>query len=51
MKARYYFIGVILVAAVILAIMGFFKGAGVALAIATAMELLASVLSGKRTNI
>ena len=51
MKTRHYFSGAALVASVVLTVIGLFKGAAVLVGLATAIELLASIITGKNNNI
>lgn len=51
MKTRHYFSGIALFAAIILTIIGVLKGAAILIGIATVIELLASIVTGKQTNV
>lgn len=50
MKTRHCLSGAALVASVILTVVGVFTGAAVMLGLATAIELIASIVTGKKTN-
>ncbi|MFT3813118.1 MAG: hypothetical protein QM740_07030 [Acidovorax sp.] len=51
MKTRHYFSGTVLVASIVLTVVGVFKGAAVLVGLATAIELIASIVTGKKTNV
>ena len=51
MKTRHYFSGAAFVAAIILTVIGVIKGAVVLVGLATVIELVASIVTGKKTNV
>lgn len=51
MKTRHYFSGAALVASIVLTLIGIFKGAAVMVCLATVIELIASIVTGKKTNV
>ena len=51
MKTRHYFSGAAFVAAIILTVIGVIKGAAVLVGLATVIELVASIVTGKKTNV
>jgi hypothetical protein len=51
MKTRHYFSGAALLASAVLTVIGVFKGAAVLVGLATAIELIASIVTGKKTNV
>ena len=50
MKTHHYFSSAALIASTILTLMGVLTGATVLVVLATAMELIASIVTGKKTN-
>jgi hypothetical protein len=50
LKVHHYRSGAALAAAVVLSVVGAFKGAAVFAGLATAIELIVSAISGKKTN-
>ncbi len=50
MKTRHMLSGTALAVSVVLTIIGMFKGAAVLVGLATVIELVASVINGKKTN-
>ena len=50
MKIRHCFWCAVLVLSAILGVIGMFKGAAVLLGISTAIEIIVSVITGKKTN-
>ena len=50
MKTRHYFSGAAMFASFVLTIIGIFKGATVLVGLATAIELIASIITGKKNN-
>jgi hypothetical protein len=51
MKALHYFSGAALAVSLILTVVGVFKGVAILVGLATAIELIASAITGKKTNI
>ena len=51
MKTRHYFSGAALVASIVFTVIGVLTGAAVMLGLATAIELIASIVAGKKTNV
>lgn len=51
MKTRHYFSSAALVASIVLTLIGIFKGAAVMVCLATMIELIASIVTGKKTNV
>lgn len=51
MKTHHYFSIAALIASIILTLMGVLMGAAVLVGLATAIELIASIVTGKKTNI
>jgi LDH2 family malate/lactate/ureidoglycolate dehydrogenase len=51
MIIRHWFSGAALAAAIVLTVIGMFKGAGILVALATLIELVAAALTGKQTNV
>ena len=50
MKTHHYFSALAFTASIVLTVTGFFTGAAVLVGLATAIELVASIVSGKKTN-
>ena len=50
MKTRHYFSVPVIAASIVLTVIGFFSGASVLVGLATAIELVASIVSQKKTN-
>lgn len=51
MKTRHYFSGAALAASIVLTMLGVFTGAAVLVGVATVIELIAAVATGKKTNV
>ena len=51
MKTRHWFSVAALTAAIVLTVVGMFKGAGILVALATLIELVAAALTGKQNNV
>lgn len=51
MKTRHLFSGAALAASIVLTLVGVFKGAAILVGLATVIELVAAIATGKKTNV